>query len=71
MSQPDIRGEQIGRRTQVDLGLVGDVGETIRAVLPSLTVKTDESHLDDSLSHYKKAREGLDELAIGTPGHIQ
>ena len=27
--QVDIRGEQIGRRTKVDLGLVGDVRETL------------------------------------------
>jgi pyruvate dehydrogenase (quinone) len=67
--QVDIRGDQIGRRTRVDLGVVGDVGETILAVLPSLSEKTNAAHLDDSLSHYKKAREGLDELATGTPGH--
>lgn len=66
--QVDLRGEQIGRRTRVDLGLVGDVGDTIRAVLPSLEEKDDRSHLDDSLQHYAKAREGLDELAAGKPG---
>lgn len=66
--QVDIRGEQIGRRTRVDLGLVGDVGETIRAVLPAVTEKTDPAHLEDSLKHYRKAREGLDELATGEPG---
>jgi pyruvate dehydrogenase (quinone) len=66
--QIDLRGEQIGRRTRVDLGLVGDVGDTIRAVLPSLSEKDDSSHLDDALQHYLKAREGLDDLAIGKPG---
>ena len=66
--QVDIRGEQIGRRTRVDLGLVGDVGDTIRAALPSLTEKDDRSHLDDALAHYAKAREGLDDLATGKPG---
>jgi pyruvate dehydrogenase (quinone) len=66
--QVDLRGEQIGRRTRVDLGLVGDVGDTIRAVMPSLTAKDDRSHLDESLAHYAKAREGLDDLATGKPG---
>jgi pyruvate dehydrogenase (quinone) len=66
--QVDIRGEQIGRRTRVDLGLVGDVGETIRAVMPSLTAKEDGAHLEDALKHYQKAREGLDDLATGKPG---
>lgn len=67
--QVDIRGEQIGRRTRIDLGLVGDVGETARAILSSLTDKTDDSHLQDSLRHYKEARQGLDDLATGRPGH--
>lgn len=66
--QIDIRGEQIGRQTRVDLGLVGDVGDTIRAVITSLTEKDDRTHLDDSLEHYAKAREGLDDLAVGKPG---
>src|SRR5438309_7079759 len=34
--QVDIRGEQIGRRTKVDLGLVGDARETLLAVKPLL-----------------------------------
>jgi pyruvate dehydrogenase (quinone) len=55
-------------RSRLDLGLVGDVGGTIAALLPKLTTKTDRKHLDDSLAHYKKARAGLDELARGTPG---
>jgi pyruvate dehydrogenase (quinone) len=37
-------------------------------LLPKLAVKTDRSHLDTSLAHYRKARAGLDELARGTPG---
>ena len=34
--QVDIRGEQIGRRTQVDVGLVGGAAETISELLPRL-----------------------------------
>ena len=66
--QVDIRGEQIGRRTRVDLGLVGDVKATLEALLPSLTRKTDSAHLEDSLKHYRTARQGLDDLATGEPG---
>jgi len=66
--QVDLRGEQIGRRTRVDLGLVGDVKATIGALLPHLTQKTDAVHLQKSLDHYKKARQGLDDLATGKPG---
>jgi pyruvate dehydrogenase (quinone) len=68
IAQIDIRPENLGRRCRLDLGLVGDVGGTIAALLPNLTTKTDRKHLDDSLAHYKKARAGLDELARGTPG---
>jgi thiamine pyrophosphate-dependent acetolactate synthase large subunit-like protein len=34
--QIDIRGEQIGRRTKIDLGLVGDVKATLAALIPQL-----------------------------------
>jgi len=66
--QVDLRPENLGRHTRLDLGVVGDVGATISALMPRLTVKTDRSHLDQSLARYRKAREGLDDLATGRPG---
>jgi pyruvate dehydrogenase (quinone) len=66
--QIDIRGEQIGRRTKVDVGLVGDVKTTLVALSPKLNQKRDDRHLKDSLQHYQTARQGLDELATGEPG---
>jgi len=66
--QVDIRGEQIGRRTKVDLGVVGDVKTTLRALLPNLTEKTDDQHLSSSIQHYQKARAALDDLAVGETG---
>ena len=66
--QVDIRGEQIGRRTKVDLGLVGDVRATVAALIPQLRANPDESHLSASLSHYADARKGLDDLATGESG---
>ena len=69
IAQVDIRPENLGRRCKLDLGLVGDVGATIEALLPKLKAKTDSKHLDASRAHYKKARAGLDELAQGTPGN--
>ncbi|WP_106850052.1 ubiquinone-dependent pyruvate dehydrogenase [Blastococcus sp. Marseille-P5729] len=61
--QVDVRGEQLGRRVPVDVGLVGDVGDTARALLPLLQRNTDRDHLDDSVAHYRKTREKLDDLA--------
>jgi pyruvate dehydrogenase (quinone) len=66
--QVDIRGEQIGRRTKVDLGVVGDVRTTLQALLPNLIEKTDDQHLSASIQHYQKTREELDDLAIGEIG---
>ena len=37
--QVDIRGEQIGRRTKVNLGLVGDIRDTLVALKPLLNQK--------------------------------
>ncbi|WP_448046372.1 ubiquinone-dependent pyruvate dehydrogenase [Bradyrhizobium liaoningense] len=66
--QVDIRAENLGRRCKLDLGLVGDVGATIEALLPKLSPKIDRLHLDDSLSRYRESRKDLDHLAQGTPG---
>jgi pyruvate dehydrogenase (quinone) len=67
IAQVDLRPEQLGRRCKLDLGLVGDVGDTIAALMPKLTAKDDRKHLDAALKHYAKAREDLDDLATGTP----
>jgi len=66
--QVDVRGEQIGRRTTVDIGLIGTVKETIEALLPKLTAAEDDEHLRKSLDHYRESRKDLDELATGRPG---
>jgi len=68
IAQVDIRPENLGRRCKLDLGLVGDIRLTIEALLPLLNAKTGRRHLDNAVAHYKKAREGLDSLAQGTPG---
>ena len=67
--QVDLRPENLGRRCELDLGLVGDVGATIAALLPRLAAKSDRAHLDKSLANYAKARDGLDELATGEASH--
>ncbi len=66
--QVDRRGENLGRRTRVDLGLIGDVKETIHAVIDRIEEKTDASHLSQFAEHYKEVRTGLNDLAVGHPG---
>lgn len=72
--QVDIRGEQLGKRHPLDMGLVGDVGATAEALLPRLAEK-DRGHLEDSTAHYRKTRAKLDDLAVptkaGRPIHPQ
>lgn len=68
IAQIDIRAEHLGRRTRLDLGLVGDVKTTLSALLSKIEPKSDRGHLDAALAHYRKAREGLDALAVGEPG---
>src|SRR5580700_137578 len=63
--QIDVRGEQLGRRSKVDCGFVGDTKTTLRALLPRLEQNQSEAHLKESLEHYLKTREGLDKLASG------
>jgi len=61
--QIDLRGEQLGRRTKVDFGFVGDTKATLGALLPRLKQNQHQQHLKDSLEHYRNARKGLDDLA--------
>jgi pyruvate dehydrogenase (quinone) len=61
--QVDVRGERIGRRVPVRIPLVGTVRDTIGALLPLITAKTDTSHLDQMTKHYQRARARLDKLA--------
>lgn len=73
--QVDLRGEQIGRRTRVDLALVGTVRDTAEALLPKLAPRTGTRHLDKMRDHYVSARTALDRLAVDdrnrTPIHPQ
>ncbi|AYD04183.1 ubiquinone-dependent pyruvate dehydrogenase [Neorhizobium sp. NCHU2750] len=66
--QIDIRPEHLGRRTPLDLAIVGDVKSTLGALLPRLEDRSDGKHLERCLAAYEKAREGLDDLATGKAG---
>jgi len=66
--QVDLRGENLGRRTRLDLGVIGDVKATLQGLLPLVSEKEDDAHLNRFVSHYQDVRKGLDELAVGHPG---
>ena len=61
--QVDVRGERIGRRVPVRIPLVGTVRDTVDALLPLLTPKSDAAHLGRMTGHYRRARRRLDGLA--------
>ncbi|MDO6414228.1 ubiquinone-dependent pyruvate dehydrogenase [Sphingomonas sp. BIUV-7] len=73
--QVDRDPSQLGKRAPLALGVVGDVRETINALLERLDARVDRSFLQTSLRHYSKARDGLDSLATpdkpGRPVHPQ
>ncbi|MBD5831537.1 ubiquinone-dependent pyruvate dehydrogenase, partial [Janibacter melonis] len=62
--QVDVRGEQLGKRVPLEVGLVGDVRDTVRELLPLLRRAKDRDHLEDSVKHYRRTRERLDDLAV-------
>ncbi|MFE9790755.1 thiamine pyrophosphate-dependent enzyme [Streptomyces goshikiensis] len=67
--QIDTREEHLGRRVPVDVGLAGDVGATLRALLPLLkeSETPDRAHLDEARERFVKWEEGQRRLA--DPGH--
>jgi pyruvate dehydrogenase (quinone) len=67
--QVDIRGEKLGNRAPLTMGLVGDVQSTIAALLPRLREKNDRTFLDKALRHYQASRKDLDDLSVGRAGH--
>ena len=67
--QVDRRGENLGRRTRLDLGIIGDVKTTLKALLPLLDEQKDDEHLKRFVRHYQETRKELDHLAVGRPGH--
>jgi pyruvate dehydrogenase (quinone) len=61
--QIDRRPEALGRRARLAFGLIGDVAETIRGLLPRLTRKANRRFLEAARKNYASARKGLDDLA--------
>jgi pyruvate dehydrogenase (quinone) len=73
IAQVDIRPERLGRRSKLDLGLCGDVADTLRALLPHLRAKSDRGFLDAMLEKRavaeRKLRTYVDEISQRKPIH--
>ena len=69
VAQIDLRSEALGNRTKLDLGLLGDVRDTLTELLPMIREHSDRAHLDDALADYLSARTDLDKLTEIHSGH--
>ncbi len=65
VAQIDLRPEALGNRCALELGLLGDIGATLRLLNPLLTKKPASAYLRAALEDYAKARKELDSLAQG------
>ncbi|HET7062942.1 MAG TPA: ubiquinone-dependent pyruvate dehydrogenase [Rudaea sp.] len=62
IAQIDVRGENLGRRCRLDLGVIADVREILPTLVQRVAHKHDDSHLARAVRHYQSARQGLDRL---------
>src|SRR5665648_98949 len=70
--QIDIKPENLGRRAKLDLGLCGDVKDTLQALLPLLGMKEDSTFLDQQLEFYQEVKKNLQSYVkdTGKPNEI-
>ena len=73
IAQIDIRVERLGRRSRLDLGIWGDVRETLQALLPMVDAKQDRAYLDAVLTKHqeklKKMNVYVDHVGTRLPMH--
>jgi len=65
--QVDIDSTHVGRRHPVDLGVVGNIKDTLQALLPRVAQKSDSSFRDEYVQRHKKALKAQTDRAV--PGH--
>jgi pyruvate dehydrogenase (quinone) len=66
--QIDKNPKHIGRRTPIDLGLVGDIKTTVTALLGSIRDKTDGGFLDKHVAGTKSFHELMQHYVVKGPG---
>ncbi|KQN72981.1 ubiquinone-dependent pyruvate dehydrogenase [Sphingomonas sp. Leaf62] len=68
IAQIDRDPSALGRRAQIDIGIVGDVREAAALLTPQIAPDRSDRFLTKARAHYAKAREGLDDLATARDG---
>lgn len=69
VAQVDRDPGALGRRIPLTLGVLGDVRETIAALLPQLSGERSPKFLNSAREHYASTRAKLDELATPRPAN--
>jgi pyruvate dehydrogenase (quinone) len=67
--QVDIRRERLGSRSRLDLGVWGDVKETVRALAPRVAEKPDRTFLDQMLGRHRELLGRMRAYADEVRGH--
>jgi pyruvate dehydrogenase (quinone) len=57
--QVDLKPERLGRRAKLELGLCGNIKHTVKALLPLIENKNDDTFLMAQLALYEKVKEHL------------
>ena len=65
--QIDIKPETLGRRAKLEMGLCGDVKDTLQALMTLIEVKEDASFLNIQLKFYKEVKKKL-LIYVNDPG---
>jgi pyruvate dehydrogenase (quinone) len=68
IAQIDRDPAVLGRRVQIDIGIVGDVREAAALLRERITPGRDDTFLAKARGHYAQARNALDELATARSG---
>jgi pyruvate dehydrogenase (quinone) len=63
IAQVDVRGENLGRRCRLDVGVVADLREILPILVKRVAEKHDDAHLKKCVHHYQSSRRDLDALA--------
>ena len=65
--QLDIRAEHLGRRSRLELGLMGDVKATLEELVPLLKQKKNDKHLKACLEKTRETRKSLERAGEANP----
>lgn len=65
--QVDVRGERLGKRANLMLGVRSDTGLFLKALLPKITQKSDTDFLHTALDGWKKIQDKL-RIPVENPG---